>query len=292
MCNDQDWRRQIEMYICHAIIDPLSWPKLSEYVAYWFSKRQHVLGDLLPIHTCAAVGGDPSHAIPLAAYYWLSILAARMLDDWQDGEGEQHPWNKHPALPVIATGLIGTAQTALASTDSHSTKIVATLGRTLSLAVKAQVSKREPLGIQPYLEYTISTTGMVWRSIAWAGAVLGTEDKTQHKLMQDIGLQIGMADAIFDDLSDLNIDLAQKQYTLPIQYAYTMVEHPLHKDLLQLLEQPQVSINEWLTLLREMGALTYAINTAHNYQKNAAKLIGRLPQATAGYLTPYVKLNV
>lgn len=288
-------RKQVESYIFDSILNPIQWPELRAYVEYWFGNRAGVLGDLFPLDACRSAGGTCQTAIPIAAYYWLAILAARMLDDWQDGEGEAHPWHNHPELPLLAVGLLGAAQSTLAAIPAqHIATITSNFGRVLSLGAKAQLIEIDKLDLSAYLQHSISATGIVWSTVGWAGALLGSSNDIGPQLVKDIGFQIGMADAIFDDLSDLKIDLAHRKYTLPVQYAFTLKEHSLYTDFLNVINDHNglVHTDTWLALLNEMGAISYALGVAHNYQEKARALIAKLPRASSHYLTPYAKCPV
>ena len=71
---------------------------------------------LLPILCCQAAGGDEDQATAIAAAWFLLYLAAKVLDDVEDGDVHQGPWSAMGAPQAInaATGLIFASQLALA----------------------------------------------------------------------------------------------------------------------------------------------------------------------------------
>lgn len=71
---------------------------------------------LLPILCCEAAGGDGDQATAIAAAWLLLCLAAKILDDIEDGDAHLTPWSAigTPQAINAATGLIFASQLALA----------------------------------------------------------------------------------------------------------------------------------------------------------------------------------
>jgi geranylgeranyl pyrophosphate synthase len=138
---------------------------------------------------------------------------------------------------------------------------------------------------------------MVFATISWAGARLGTDDATQLDLLQQFGYNIGIREAIRADCRDLNSrkhkkgDLSAGIYTLPMIYAISMTDHPCHPTLLARLENRPFSgedVAELVALLIDMGALDWSMSVAQTYHEQAVAKLKLLPADCAEGLRIYV----
>ena len=287
------------------ILSSLQWPEIEAYFRFWIEAHQESNNyiEVLPILTCEAAGGSKQTAVPVAAFWMLSMLAARILDDIQDGEGHSNPWNNKgyiDALPV-STALLSAANVCLAQLKDVDEQVLPELldclGRVAALAAKAQKrSGLYSLSEEQYFQKIIASSGAVFAAVSWAGARVGTDDATRLQDIYQFGYNIGMREAIRGDCRDLRgqknkkSDLLAGIYTLPVIYAASLTAHPCHPALLTRLENRPSSeqVEEIISFLNDMGALDWSMGIAHKYHEQAVEILDSLPADCAEGLRIYV----
>lgn len=291
-------------FVHSRILPILQWPELAGNLQFWIEAHQKNKNyiEILPILSCVAAGGQVQTAVPLSAFWMLSMLAARILDDIQDGEGEGNPWHHNDNVLPMSTALLSAANVCLAQLmgiDKHILpELLDSLGRVAALAAKAQANPAlYNASIEQYFERIIASSGMVFAAISWAGARLGTDDTTQLDLLQQFGYNIGMREAIRADCRDLDSrkhkkgDLSAGIYTLPVIYAISLTDHPCHPMLLARLEDRPFSgedVAEIVDLIIDMGALDWSMSVAQTYHEKAVAGLELLPADCAEGLRIYV----
>jgi geranylgeranyl pyrophosphate synthase len=294
-------------FIQAEILPVVEWPELELSIETWVSSRQGVHTDIWPALTYTATGGEIQKGIPLAALWLLQILAARVFDDIQDGEGLENPWQQRGLEQALPTGiaLLTAANICLAHlpTDVETFKaVVQALARAGTLAAKAQSRPPRDWSAQalgPYFEHLIATTGQIFATGAWVGARLnGVTDASTLHALYEFGLNSGMKMAIVSDCADLQpqkigklSDLTARVYKLPVLYAMSRTDAPYHDDLLKLLEGDASltgnRLKEAVSILDEMGAITWSLNIAADFQNRALAALHTLPDEISGVLTSY-----
>lgn len=296
-------------FVCSEATSFLAWAELETAVSYWAERHQpnpqKICNDIFPLLTSAAVGGTVEKALPLAAFWLLNIIAARVLDDVQDQEGSRHPWNADGLAQALPTGiaLLTTADICLAQlrVDSQTWRdLFDTLKRATALAAKAQ---RYPLTktttLSSYLENSIAQTGQIMAVGAWAGGRLQTSDHAILQALWHYGQNIGLKMAILSDCLDLSpqdpgklSDLTVAVYKLPVIYAVSLTEHRCHSRLRYLLQDPKplfgARLADVIGLLEEMGAIAWCTNLAIHFQQQATAALVGLPNEIQQQLQAYV----
>lgn len=300
-----DLYRQTCDFIAANVLPTLAWPELEICLDFWARGYQTVRNyiDILPVFTCMAAGGNYSRAIPLSAYWTLSMLAARILDDIQDGEGSDNPWYVRGILQALPSSacLLFAANLCLAHLDVRSAtlrEILGTLNTTAALAAKSQeASLGNSFTVEGYFQRIIASTGMAFAAVAWAGARLVTTDEVILNQVKEFGYNIGLRDAIHSDCLDLRPaeqkkgDLAAGLHTLPVIYGMSLSEHPYHAQLVSLYNHPSLTADQaeeaW-SILQDMGAVAWCMRVAFEYNQRAAAAIATLPEERVQGLKCYV----
>jgi hypothetical protein len=280
-------------FIEQQVLSDLDWPPFSALLSdsreKW-SKPPILYTDILPALACQGAGGDPLRAIPLAAAWLLNILAGRIFDDRQDGEGEQQPWMRSGAAYAAPFGLfaLGAANAALSHLQVERrtlSDIVCAFGNTLALSAKAQTAKLDlqSVTVERYFAHIAAKTGLVFATAAWAGARAAESDATDSSIdgLYNFGMNLGMAIQIADDCADLTTsDLHRRHFTLPIVFALSQENHPRHPSLVSLLENGahQRWVEDVSDLLAEMGAIEWSLRVASVYRAKALAALEPLPQ--------------
>lgn len=237
-------------FIEKQVLPGLDWPAFQDLLHHIKESRKEaslLSTDMFPALACQAAGGDPRRAVPLSAAWFLNILAGRIFDDQQDGEGKQQVWLSARAIDSTSVGLfaLGAANAALSHLQvgrNTLSDILCAFGNIMALSARAQTDRLGLDGttIERYLANIAAKTGIVYATAAWAGARTAEEYALEPTLraMYDFGMNLGMAIQIADDCTDLrDTDLSRQHFTLPVVFALNKVDHPLHPPLVSLLRK-------------------------------------------------------
>jgi geranylgeranyl pyrophosphate synthase len=291
---------EIANFIEQNVLECIPWIEMSDLVQYWLDQSSKGVASattLLPVHAYQAAGGTSNKAIPLAAYWVLALLAARILDDVQDQESDVRPWNNDGALTGIPFGIAAlTAANASLTFLDVSSDIRTVVERKLhgAVLVAARAQSREPRDMQldTYFSNAIGSSGLAFGTIAWAGGRLATDDEDTQKRLHDIGYYIGMRDAVRSDCADLEEDLERGIFTLPVVYAKSLHSHPLHYRLTHLLAGQKLSCNEIeeiQSILVKMDATTWSLHVSDRFHEKAVTNLRELDPSEKSNLWRYVR---
>jgi geranylgeranyl diphosphate synthase type I len=220
---------------------PLDWTELMSVLSVVIDEPLGPLS-LLPLASCAAVGGNPRTAIPLAAAWEVLHLAMRILDDLQDRDctnglwaavGLSHAFNYSAALYTLCNELLAQAP--------WSAELYRTINQTFTqaalrlLAGQDRDLRGETRTLEDYWRTIEGKNAMAFSFICAAGAICGTEDAVLIEACRTFGHHLGLALQLFDDFEGLwepsgLSDLAMGKITLPIIYGIS-VEHEERSEL-------------------------------------------------------------
>ncbi|MGH2544713.1 MAG: polyprenyl synthetase family protein, partial [Ardenticatenaceae bacterium] len=255
-----------------------------------------------PILTCIAAGGDAARAIPLAASWFLYDLASNIFDDLQDSDDHSLPWSSWGPGRAINVGLgtLAAAQLCLSlikAAPKTQTEIQQAMARTFLLAARGQgLPEEEPL-LAWYFEHILAKSGLVFATVAWAGARIHSQDTEQLKMMHDFGLALGALIQLGDDCYDLiprqaSGDLSLGQFTLPMIYGLSQRERPQHARLAALLRADRAmtpeEIEEARQILVDMSAIPFSLSVAKVYEQKALAALDACCLEDSIYLRNYV----
>ncbi len=285
------WHADIGAFLRAYILSETDWPDLIAHIINW-NERQcvtHARPLSLPLLACLTAGGDVESAIPLGAYWRLSLLAARILDDLQDGDGAAAPWNERgarQALP-IASGVLAAANLCLTYLPVAGTVLQAVQRRLHTawlLASRAQSHPPTTRQLDAYFENIIGASGSAFAAVAWSGGRLATDQGDVLELLSALGYNLGLRDAIYSDCRDLREDLGRGLFTLPVIYAGSLTGHPLQARLTALLENSPLTrddVDEVCRLLDTMQAVDWSYQMARRFHEQASTALHQLPPGTA-----------
>lgn len=148
-----------------------------------------------------------------------------------------------------------------------------------------QIEKTKKLDIdeETYFEIIKKKTASLISSCCKIAAISVESKQSQIEKIARLGLNIGIAFQIKDDLFDYGkrrigkprgIDIKQKKLTLPLIYAINNVEKKEKKWLISSLKKTKKSkalINQIISLVKEKGGLNYAIETMNKYHQLSLK---------------------
>lgn len=263
--------------------------RLRQYLRMRQQSRAQIKQDLLPLLVYTAVGGRPyTKAIPLTAVWMLYLFAAHVMDEAQD--------RREVALANEAAMALGVASTQLSQLEVEQdrlTDFLDALGRVTALGGMAQ---GEELVIgrswkrEGYFRNIMAKSATIMATGCWVGGRLHSDDVTLLTQLKEFGLTLGMFLQLSDDCADLEGDLLNGTYTLPVLEGLTMTTHPAHKRLKALTDLPQLTQEQAqcvIGYLQEMGVLTICQRMIRSYQLQIGAVFETLP-ALAPYFQEYV----
>lgn len=277
----------------HSIMTALPGSSTDSVWAYLENRKAHktyVRQDLLPLLVYVAISKQSYKvAIPLAACWTLQLAAAHLLDSAQDN-GRTQDVN----AGIAALGIANVALVQLSADHDTMCDILDAFGRVTVLGANAQDSERGRI-IRTRAEYCQTVAGKAATIISagvWSGGRLASNDPAVLSILKEFGLAWGMATQISDDCLDLEEDLGNGLFTLPMIEAVSNTNHPDHPLLETLSRKPFLQVSEVQTIaniLREMGTIDACRRMARAYQVQAAAAFSILPELEPffrDYVTP------
>lgn len=196
---------------------------------------------LLPILACQAAGGDPELAIPVAAAWRALHIAAKLLDDVEDGDVDRISTSSinPPRVINLATGFIMIANLALArvaaSGNDHLWRVLHfDFSHTVLRMASGQhtdLGSHTAFDVEEYFRIIAAKSGAFFALAARAGAHCATEQPDLLARYDHFGYNVGILIQLADDLhgfrqSGRQGDLAAGRRTLPVLYALAVTPPP------------------------------------------------------------------
>ncbi len=189
---------------------------------------------LVPLCCCAAARGDWRPALPAAASMEMCSVATDLIDDVEDDDLssaiERHGMpivlNAATALLIHANGCLATAPEPFPGANRSAQDalrdglLVAASGQHLDLASAG----RDPLGVEDCLEIARGKAGALVAAACVSGASFGTADAALLRAFHLLGLSLGVAGQLDNDMHDADnyarkTDAARLKQTVPIAFA-------------------------------------------------------------------------
>lgn len=253
----------------------------------------------LPILTCQASDGEPRTAVPIAEAWQLARLAAKLLDDVEDGESE----STSAEVVGLATGLLFAALLTLRESLElgisgdrvlrleqalHRAGLRACAGQHADLtAGQSGIDGADP---DTWLAIARNKSGGLLGWAAWAGAFVAGADECALSGYQDYGCHLGVLLQVADDFNgvwspDGTCDLTTRHPILSVCYALHVAEGK-ERDLLEALldratQGDRAAEAQAQQLLIDLGAQSYTLVAAKIQHQHAVSSLRR-----AGCVSP------
>ena len=258
----------------------------------------------LPLLVHEAITGDEKPALPVAAACTLLYLGADLFDDLLDQE-LLPPWHARGAAEAnlaAATLLAALPQLSIARLQEQGTppaklwalaRLFADSLLTMSAGQYEDLltPKLENVSLEDSLAMVERKSGSAAALLAWAGAVLASEDPLTIEAYADFGSCFGIARQLMNDVWDIwgegtSRDLLNGKRTLPIVYALSTLRGEQRERLQKLLAASRESTEHHegvQALLAEAGSLRYTALIVWLYQQQARNhLAAASPQEPSG----------
>lgn len=253
---------------------------------------------LLPLLTCQAAGGDPQPALPVAAAWRALHIAAKLLDDVEDGDVaciSADP-SDPPRVINLATGFIMVANLALARLATPGNEhLWYTLHHDFSHTVlrmaggqHTDLGQHTAFDLEEYFRITAAKSGAFFALAARAGARCATEEPNLLARYDRFGYNVGILIQLADDLhgfrrSGKRGDLAAGRRTLPVLYALAVASPPEQAQLEELLAHVSIDPEaeaQVRQLIVALGGEIYLQAELVRYRRRAWAALG--PERDAG----------
>lgn len=242
----------------------------------------------LPMIACQSVGASAELAVPamaaLACVQISIILVDDMLDEEPDGEhhrmGVGRAANLALALQSAATALI---QGSKAAVENRAAASACLAQMALDTAVGQELDVRNLTGEENYWRVIRAKSTPFYGAGLQVGGVLGGAAPEVAQALYDIGVVLGEAVQIYDDLEDAfkvpaNSDWAQGRNNLVILYGLT-AQYPERGQFLELKQRVDelAALEEAQRILIRSGAVSYCVYQIIQRQRMARRQLAKLP---------------
>lgn len=247
--------------------------------------------------TARLLGGEPEHAISLAASIEMLHTATLVHDDLIDGSLLRRgiptlnaQWS--PAATVL-TGDYLFARAAELASQTGSVRVMNAFSRTLMVIINGEINQmfksRGQAEREDYFQRIYAKTASLFAVAAEAGALLSRADERAVEAMRVYGREVGIAFQIMDDILDfvadegrlgkpVGSDLRVGLFTLPV-LCY-MDDHPQDRDIAALLNgrsgDPEI-VARVVEAVRQSRAIDTAQTEARAYVARAQAALAAFP---------------
>lgn len=144
-----------------------------------------------------------------------------------------------------------------------------------------------------YFQIISEKTASLISTCCECGAVSATEDEDMHELMAEVGMCIGIAFQIRDDLFDYGVydigkpkrnDIQERKVTLPLIKALEQVSKKEAAHIRALMKKRKKSaqnVDEIVAFVHENGGMEYSRQTMYEYANQAIEGLEKLPASQA-----------
>jgi geranylgeranyl diphosphate synthase type I len=233
----------------------------------------------LPELCCQAAGGDPALAGPVSAAWLIFNRAAHIMDSVQDGDIPEPWWEKRgPGFALnVASALYFTATKILNGLEGYgiASRSADAIRNTFS-GLLLQMCEGQHLdltitkaALDDYWRIVNFKSGLFFAIGCRSGAELAVDDTKRLDGFEAYGKEIGIIVQLLDDLEEfqinpitgkLSLDLNDKNLSMPLSYAYTMLPEDQQILLSANIAQAKFdsgAVQSLLTMLDHIGVAPY-----------------------------------
>jgi len=193
---------------------------------------------------------------------------------------------------LLARGLL----LAVEKKDYNLLEIVSNASKEMSEGELVQIQKSRSLNIdiETYYEVIRKKTASLIAACTASGASSAGAAQKDVDRVHEMGIQIGMAFQIKDDLLDYQSsgligkptgnDIKEKKFTLPLIYALNQAEPGKRKAMVRKIKngnRSQRVVNEVIRFVNEMGGIEFAIEKMQEFKLSAMDILQSFPISPA-----------
>jgi octaprenyl-diphosphate synthase len=186
----------------------------------------------------------------------------------------------------------------LIALDNEEHKLLKVQSRAVQKMSEGELRQLKTAGLfnmteERYFQIISEKTASLISTCCECGAVSATDDEDMHKLMSEIGMCIGIAFQIRDDLFDYGMydigkptrnDIQERKVTLPLIKAF---EHSSKKEstriraLMKKRKKTSKDVDSIVSFVHESGGMDYAKKSMYDYANKAIEGLSTLPESQA-----------
>ena len=193
---------------------------------------------------------------------------------------------------LLARGLL----LAVEKKDYNLLEIVSNASKEMSEGELVQMQKSRSLNIdiETYYDVIRKKTASLIAACTACGASAAEAGQEVVDRVYEMGIKIGMAFQIKDDLFDYQShgligkptgnDIKEKKFTLPLIYALNQAEPGKRKAMIRKIKngnRSQRVVNEVVQFVKEMGGISYSIEKMEEFKLNAMDILHTFPDSPA-----------
>jgi octaprenyl-diphosphate synthase len=193
---------------------------------------------------------------------------------------------------LLARGLL----LAVEKKEYRLLEIVSNASREMSEGELVQIQKSRSLNIdtETYYEVIRKKTASLIAACTTAGATAAGAEQVEIDKVHEMGINIGMAFQIKDDLFDYQPhgligkptgnDIKEKKFTLPLIYALNQAEPVKRKSMIRKIKNGNLShkvVGEVIDFVRESGGISFAKEKMEMYKDLALSTLQSFPESPA-----------
>jgi octaprenyl-diphosphate synthase len=278
-------------------------PLLNIVTRYILRRKGKQMRPLFVFLTSRMIGEITESTYTAASLIELMHTATLVHDDVVDESNERRGafsinaiWRSKVAVLfgdyLLAKGLL----LAVEKKDYDLLEIVSDASREMSEGELLQLQKSRSLNIDidTYYEVIRKKTATLIASCTTCGAKAAGASGEVVDQVYDIGINIGMAFQIKDDLFDYQPhgvigkptgnDIKEKKFTLPLIYALNQADAGKRKAMVRKIRngnRSQRMVNEVIRFVEEMGGIEFAKNKMTEYKSSAIGSLHAFPESKA-----------
>jgi geranylgeranyl pyrophosphate synthase len=260
-----------------------------------------------PLLCCQAAGGNVQRAVPAAAAWRSLHIAAKLLDDVEDGDIaslSSCPSDLRDTSsrtdPTASARVINLSTGFIAASNLALTQLAPSVWHALQPDCQRAVLKmaggqhveldgKTTLDLGRYNQVMAAKSGVLFALAARAGAMCAPGNQQYLNLFNEFGYNVGMLVQLLDDLADWRRsdgrgDIAMGHCTLPVYYALEVALPSEAAKLEKLLAQARTdrtAEEEAWRLMTMLGADVYLLAEIGRHEDNALSILKAIDRATS-----------
>jgi octaprenyl-diphosphate synthase len=278
-------------------------PLLTVVTRYVLRSKGKQMRPLFVLLTSKLIGQVTESSYTAASLIEMMHTATLVHDDVVDDSNERRGvfsinaiWKSKVAVLfgdyLLARGLL----LAVEKKEFDLLEIVSNASREMSEGELVQIQKSRSLNIDTETYYEVirkKTASLIAACTAAGAAAAGAEKEVVEKIHQ-MGIHIGMAFQIKDDLFDYQLhgtigkptgnDIKEKKFTLPLIYALNQTEAGQRKAMIRKIKhgnRSQKVVNEVIQFVNDMGGIAFAREKMDEFKKLALSNLNSFPPSDA-----------
>jgi len=276
-------------------------PLLNVVTRYVLRRKGKQMRPLFVFLSSSLIGKITESTYTAASLVELMHTATLVHDDVVDESNERRGafsinalWKSKVAVLfgdyLLAKGL----QLAVEKKEFDLLEIVSNTSREMSEGELLQLQKSRSLNIdmETYYEVIRKKTASLIASCTASGARAAGADENQVHRIHKMGIEIGMAFQIKDDLFDYQPhgligkptgnDIKEKKFTLPLIYALNQADSAQRKAMIRKIKngsRSQKVVNEVVQFVHDLGGIDFANNKMNEYKSSAMEILHSFPES-------------